>query len=120
MTHYKRGDVVLLPFPFTDLTSSKQRPALIISDDEFNREGIDVVMCAITSQSPDETSKYELSLKLEEMKNAGLPKPSKVKCGKIVTLDSRLIKKKLGKISNSSMKSVTSIINNLICQKMET
>lgn len=115
MTHYKRGDVVLLPFPFTDLTSSKQRPALIISEDDFNRDGVDVVVCAITSQNPDEASEYELSLKEKEIKNAGLPKPSKVKCGKIVTLDSRLIKKKLGNISKPCLESVTGIINKIIC-----
>ena len=40
-TVYRRGDIVLVSFPFTDLTSSKRRPALIISPDSFNAAGVD-------------------------------------------------------------------------------
>ena len=47
---YKRGDVVLLPFPFTDLSSSKRRPALVISPDAFNDQMQDLVVAAIASQ----------------------------------------------------------------------
>jgi len=48
MTPYKCGDVVLLPFPFTDLSTSKQRPALIISSDWYNDNRNDVIVVAIT------------------------------------------------------------------------
>jgi mRNA interferase MazF len=51
-TTYKRGDVVLVPFPFTDLTSAKQRPALVVSADAFNSTRDDVLVAAITSQVP--------------------------------------------------------------------
>ena len=49
-TPYKRGDIVLVLFPFTDLTSSKRRPALVVSPDPFNDGMQDVVLAAITSQ----------------------------------------------------------------------
>ena len=48
-TSYRRGDIVLVSFPFTDLSSSKRRPALVISPDAFNKRGQDVVLAAITS-----------------------------------------------------------------------
>jgi mRNA interferase MazF len=46
---YQRGDIVLVPFPFTDLSSTKKRPALIISNDEVNVTG-DFTVVMITSQ----------------------------------------------------------------------
>ena len=52
MIPYKRGDVVLIPFPFTDLSTTKQRPALVISSEAFHQQGTDLLVCAITSQSP--------------------------------------------------------------------
>ena len=52
MTPCKPGDVALLPFPFTDLTTTKQRPAVVISSEAFNARGYDIVVLAITSQIP--------------------------------------------------------------------
>ncbi|MGH7968337.1 MAG: type II toxin-antitoxin system PemK/MazF family toxin, partial [Limisphaerales bacterium] len=49
---YKRGEVVLVPFPFTNLSSTKQRPALVVSADAFNAVRDDVLVAAITSQVP--------------------------------------------------------------------
>jgi mRNA interferase MazF len=53
-TRYRRGDIVLVSFPFTDLTSSKRRPALVISPNAFNDHGEDLVLVAITSQEPSD------------------------------------------------------------------
>jgi mRNA interferase MazF len=49
MTNYKKWEIVLVPFPFTDLSSAKRRPALIVSPDSYNT-GKDVVIAYITSQ----------------------------------------------------------------------
>ena len=51
-TNFSRGDIVLVPFPFTDLTTTKQRPGLIISSDAFNASRDDLVLLAVTSQLP--------------------------------------------------------------------
>ena len=56
MTPCKLGDVVLLPFPFTDLTTTKQRPAVVISGKTFNTTHPDVIVAAITSQMPSALS----------------------------------------------------------------
>ncbi len=60
MTRYDCGDVVLLPFPFTDLTTSKQRPAVIVSSTWFNQNRKDVIVLAITSQIPLKLNEDEI------------------------------------------------------------
>ena len=55
-TLYRRGDIILVPFPFTDLSSSKRRPALVVSPDDFNGRLQDLVVIAITSQLTDDNA----------------------------------------------------------------
>lgn len=51
MTTYEFGDVVLIPFPFTDQTASKKRPAVVVSSNAYNRERLDLILIAVTSQA---------------------------------------------------------------------
>jgi mRNA interferase MazF len=51
-TSFSQGDVVLVPFPFTDLSAVTQRPALVLSPDRSNKLRPDLVVAAITSQIP--------------------------------------------------------------------
>ena len=46
---YKQGDILLIPFPFTDLSSTKQRPVLVLSNTKYNESNQDIVVAAITS-----------------------------------------------------------------------
>ncbi len=50
MTPYKRGDVVLVPFPFSNLSAAQKRPAVVISSTAYNESSLDVVILAITSK----------------------------------------------------------------------
>jgi mRNA-degrading endonuclease toxin of MazEF toxin-antitoxin module len=45
------GDIVLVPFPFTDQTGAKKRPAVVVGSQTLHREGIEVVIMAMTTQS---------------------------------------------------------------------
>lgn len=49
MTGYEFGDVVLVPFPFTDQSAVKKRPAVVISSDAYHRERPDLIIMAITT-----------------------------------------------------------------------
>jgi mRNA interferase MazF len=91
-TRYKRGDIVLVPFPFTDLSSSKRRPALVISPDAFNDRMEDVVVAAITSQL---TSEHAVTIDQGDCVNGMLPRASVVKLAKVFTIHSTLIIKNL-------------------------
>ena len=108
MTNYKAGDVVLIPFPFTDLTATKQRPAVILSSNRFNRRQGDIIIAAITSHIPEKLSREDYILSPVDQRSAGLPKLSIVKLGKIVTIDQQLVRKRLGYLSPKTIKSIIS------------
>ena len=107
-TRYKRGDIVLVPFPFTDLSSSKRRPALVVSPDWFNSSNQDLVLVAITSQIGDDPR----SVLLDEADFVGgkLPKRSMVKLAKVFTIHSALIAKRLCGITESKLERILKTI----------
>src|SRR5438093_13649439 len=82
---FSQGDVVLVPFPFTDLSATKQRPALVLSPERLNKIRPDLVLAAITSQVPAVLDEGEILLSTSELGAAGLPKPSIIKLGTIFT-----------------------------------
>ena len=95
MTIYNRGDVVLVPFPFSNQTIIKKRPAVIISSDVYNNTSSDIVIMAITGKTGNLTIGDCL---IEDWKIAGLLKPSSIKPA-ISTIEQSLVLKKLGKLS---------------------
>lgn len=102
-TNYNRGDVVLVPFPFTDLTTSKQRPALVVSADNYNATRRDVVVVAITSQLPAVIAADEYEIGAPDLAACGLPKSSLVKLSKVVTLHQQLVVKRMGRMPAATL-----------------
>ncbi len=92
----KRGDIVLLPYPFTDLTGQKPRPALVISSDNFNNSNQDAVFIFITKT--DYRSPYDLRIESSDPRfpSTGLKSASTFRTAKIITLHKSLAKSKLG------------------------
>ena len=76
MTRYNRGDVILVPFPFSDQTTTKKRPAIIVSSDTYNSISQDVVIMAITGQIRGRIGVGEFMI--EDWQGAGLLRPSAV------------------------------------------
>ena len=79
----KKGDIILIPFPFTDLSGSKFRPAVIIIESEE-----DVTVCFITTQFKWQS---EFDMKLEPSDLNGLKRPSLGRLNKFATVDKDLI-----------------------------
>jgi mRNA interferase MazF len=102
-TRYKRGDIVLVSFPFTDLSSSKRRPALVISPDAFNEHRQDLVLVAITSQVPDEIT---VTLDEDDYVDGTLPKKSFVKLAKLFTVHSTLVLKRICALRHDKLDAV--------------
>ena len=107
-TPYRRGDVVLVPFPFTDLTSSKKRPAVVISPDSFNAQQQDLVVVAITSQLTD--SDDAVLLTAPDFSAGSLPKTSIVRPTKLFTMHSTLIIKKVAVLNDLKLDEILSAV----------
>ena len=107
-TSYKQGDVALVPFPFTDLTATKQRPALVISSDALNARGSDIVLLAITSQIPATLQSHEFLIPAADQRACGLPKSSLIKLAKVITLHQSLVVKRLGSLPPAALVRVLS------------
>lgn len=102
MTEYKRGDIVLVNFGFSEGKGSKKRPALIISSDNYHKNRQEVIAVAITHNI-----KRVLfgDTKIDEWQEAGLIYPSLV-TGIIRTIKDSMIVRKLGALSRQDFRKV--------------
>ena len=105
---YKQKDIVLIPFPYTDLTGKSLRPALIISNKKLNKSE-DRLCCLITSKETIEG----LIIKEKDLEKS-LPYKSWVKPHRIFTVSSKIIKKKLYSISTKFHEEIIKEINSFI------
>lgn len=91
---YKKWTIILVPFPFTDLSGSKVRPAILIS---HNLKGDDVVVLFLSSQKG---KRDPFDVLLSPSQKNGLKVPSLVRCAKIATLDKKIILGELGRVDD--------------------
>ena len=110
MTAYSFGDVVLVQFPFTDQSSTKQRPAIVISSEGYNTERPDLVILAVTSRVRETLGYAEHSL--TDWSVAGLLKPSVIK-PLIATIEKSLVRKVLGQLGPRDLVLVESCIEEI-------
>ena len=110
MTRYNRGDVILVPFPFSDQTVTKKRPAIIVSSDTYNSTSQDVVIMAITGQIRGRIGVGEFMI--EDWQGAGLLRPSVVKSA-ISTIEQRLVVKMLGRLSSKDLSTLERALKEL-------
>lgn len=89
---FKRFDVVVVPFPFSDRAATKRRPALVVSSDRFNAEHDHMVLAMITTAVEPAWSS---DVDLRDLGKAGLKTRSVVRL-KIFTLDRALVIRKIG------------------------
>jgi len=92
----KRGDIVLLSFPFTNLTTTKVRPALVVSDDSFNKVSKDAIFLFITKKKY--TTPFDLRINNANtgFKTSGLKESSTIRVSKVMCLEQKLVRRRLG------------------------
>ena len=86
---YKQRDILLIPIPFTDLTSSKRRPVLVLSNDDYNSKTGDIIVAAITSNL---TSKnYSILITNSDLLEGNLKMDLYIRVDKIYTLTLNIV-----------------------------
>ena len=103
-----KGDVVVLPFPFSDLSASKRRPALVVAKGEYG----DVILCQITSKTKKGAENIEV--KNNDFQEGSLKITSYIKTRKIFTADLGLILYRAGKIKKDKIKEIEDDICRII------
>ena len=98
---FAAGDVVLVPFPFTDLTATRVRPAVVVSSPDYEQETGDIILTMVTSRRHDLTTDFAL----QDWSEAGLLRPSWVRV-KLATLDHRLVQYSPGHLSERDASSM--------------
>lgn len=101
---FKQGDILLVPFPFSNLEGMKQRPVLVLSKDAYNLAHDDIITCGITSNLLNRD--HSVLLSNQDLVNGALPKTSQIKVDKLFTLEKKIVKRKLGKIRKDIFSSV--------------
>jgi mRNA interferase MazF len=107
MERFIKGDVVIIPFPFSDLSDAKRRPALVLA----NLKGNDLILCQITSQHTKDS--FAISLNSEDFTTGSLPVNSFIRPNRIFTADKNIIIRKIGSVSNNKLNSAFTILQEL-------
>ena len=105
MEEIVKGDVIVLPFPYSDLSSSKKRPALVIA----TLQGDDIILCQITSRQRYEN--YVIDLADSDFKQGRLNVDSYIRANRIFTADKSIILYKIGSIKE---KKINEVIDRII------
>ena len=108
MAKFVKGDVVVVPFPFSDLTQAKRRPALVVS----RLEGDDLILCQITSQFVRDT--YAVPLNDKDFETGGLKQPSNVRPNRLFTADNNIILYRVGGLKGPKLNEIIEKITDII------
>jgi mRNA interferase MazF len=92
MERFVKGDVVVLQFPYSDLSASKKRPAMVLAD----LKGDDIILCQITSRFVKDD--YAISLDNSDFIKGSLNKPSNIRPNRLFTAEKSIIDRKIGTV----------------------
>ena len=95
-----QGDIVLLSFPFSDLKSTKVRPAIVLSNNKYNKASQNIIAVPITSNL--KVGQFDILIKNKDLEKGKLIVDSKIKTDKIFSVEKRFIQKNLGSINKQT------------------
>ena len=105
-------DIVLLAFPFSDLKTQKVRPAIVISNNQYNQKHEDVIAIPMTSNL--KVREYAILITNNDLEYGNLIRDSKAKIDRIFSVSKSLIRLKIGKVKSVAHKKIVEILFELI------
>lgn len=106
-----QGDIVLIPVPFTDLSSQKRRPVIVISNNAHNSASLDIVVVAMTSR-PDQ-SRFSFRIESSDLIDGKLNRPGTVRVDKVYTLAKSIVVKRFGTVSLQVIERIRGMLGDL-------
>jgi mRNA interferase MazF len=100
VARFIKGDIVVVPFPFSDLTNAKRRPALVMTA----LEGDDLILCQITSQRVRD--KYAIDLDDDDFESGALRQKSSIRPNRLFTADQRIILRRIGHLRKEKISQI--------------
>ncbi len=107
-----QGDIVLVPVPFTDLTSHRRRPVIVVSNDAYQAATQDFVCVAMTSYLKDEPYSFEITS--ADLADGALNRPGRVRADKVFTLAQGIIVNKFGRVNAATLGRIRQLIQDLL------
>jgi mRNA interferase MazF len=110
MAAFVKGDVLVVPFPFSDLTDAKRRPALVVATLTRN----DLILCLITSQ--ETTDQYTIAISNNDFETGSLNRNSYVKSNRVFTANEQIVTYKVGTLTANKINEVTAKLIGILQQ----
>lgn len=103
--NFQQKEIVLLPYPFSDQEGTKVRPAIIISNNNFNKKSEDCILLPLISIIKEVP--YSVLITQDDLNSGNLLKSSRIRIDKIFTIRQNLVRMKIGTINNKVFEKIT-------------
>ncbi len=107
----EQGDILLIPIPFTDLSSQKRRPVIVVSNNTYNQKTADIVVVAMTSNPAP--AGYSFPITSSDLDKGALNRPGKVRVDKIYTLSQSIVVKTFGRVNETTLERIRQTLRDL-------
>ncbi|MEK6677193.1 MAG: type II toxin-antitoxin system PemK/MazF family toxin [Planctomycetota bacterium] len=105
-------DLLLVPIPFSDLTSRKLRPVVVLSNDRYNREGLDLLVAGVTSNLSSRS--HVVDVDTPQLEEGTMRRPSLVRADKIFSIAQSIIVTRIGRVDRLTFQKIRELIQLLL------